>query len=115
MILIQNGRRFIAHSPTISISGEECDRARKAAQKASLEASMEPSKAGSSRGPMVGPQIETPNSFLRAVKKAPTSGTRWHNPPGTKKWNEAQTEEGHIYYWNIDTNGKKIFFKVNIL
>jgi len=84
--------------------GEECDRARKAAQKASLEASMEPAKAGSSRGPMVGPQIETPNSFLRAVKKAPTSGTRWHNPPGTKKWNEAQTEEGHIYYWNIDTN-----------
>ena len=69
---------------------------------------MEPAKAGSSRGPMVGPQIETPNSFLRAVKKAPTSGTRWHNPPGTKKWNEAQTEEGHIYYWNIDTNGKKI-------
>ena len=53
---------------------------------------MEPAKAGSSRGPMVGPQVETPNSFLMAVKKAPTSGTRWHNPPGTKKWNEAQTE-----------------------
>ena len=75
---------------------------------------MEPAKAGSSRGPMVGPQIETPNSFLMAVKKAPTSGTRWHNPPGTKKWNEAQTDEGHIYYWNIDTNGKKIFLKVKI-
>ena len=75
---------------------------------------MEPAKAGSSRGPMVGPQVETPNSFLMAVKKAPTSGTRWHNPPGTKKWNEAQTDEGHIYYWNIDTNGKKIFLKVKI-
>ena len=75
---------------------------------------MEPTKAGSSRGPMVGPQVETPNSFLMAVKKAPTSGTRWHNPPGTKKWNEAQTDEGHIYYWNIDTNGKKIFFQSQI-
>ena len=88
-------------------SDDYSDRARKAAQLAALEASREPVKAGTSKGTMVGPQIDAPSSWLNIIK-APTSGTKWHNKPGTKKWHEAKSDEGHTYYWNVDTNGKRV-------
>lgn len=82
---------------------EESDRARKAAQLAALEASREPVKAGTSKNAMVGQQIDAPPFWLNTIK-APTSGTKWHNKPGTKKWHEAKSDHGHTYYWNTDTN-----------
>jgi len=87
----------------IEAEAEESDRARKAAQLAALEASKEPVKPGPSKGPMVGPQIDAPSSWLKVIQ-APTTGTKWHNEPGTKKWHEAKSDEGYTYYWNIDTN-----------
>ena len=64
--------------------------------------------------PIVGQQIETPPFWLNTVK-APTSGTKWHNKPGTKKWHEAKSDLGHTYYWNVDTKGKKtiLYLKIN--
>lgn len=82
---------------------ESSDRARKAAQLAALEAQMQPQTSSNKNGPMVGPQIDAPSSWLKTIK-APTSGTKWHNEPGTKKWYEAKSEEGYTYYWNIETN-----------
>ena len=42
---------------------------------------------------------------------APTSGTKWHKEPvsegGPKKWYEAKSEDGSIFYWNVETNGEK--------
>jgi len=84
---------------------DESEKARTAAQLAALQASMDNAGASGSKGPMVGPQIEAPKSWLNTVK-APTSGTKWHNEPGTKKWYEAKSDEGYTYYWHIDTNGK---------
>lgn len=84
------------------------DRARTAAQLAALEAQMAPQIPGPSKGPMVGPQIAAPSSWLKKIQ-APTSGTKWHNAPGTKKWHEAKTDEGHIYYWHIETFGKRFW------
>ena len=45
-----------------------------------------------------------PNLFKKV--SAPTSGTKWHNEPGDKKWYEAKTDEGHTYYWHLETHGK---------
>ena len=56
----------------------------------------------------IGPQFENVKPLFRKIE-APTSGTKWHNAPGTKKWYEAQSDEGHTYYWNTETNGNKIF------
>lgn len=81
---------------------ESSDRARKAAQLAALEAQMQPQTSGKN-GPMVGPQIDAPSSWLKTIK-APTSGTKWHNEPGTKKWYEAKSDEGYTYYWHVETN-----------
>merc|ERR1719510_397626 len=87
-------------------------------------------KPGTSKS-SIGPQIEIPSAFKEAVgvaskkldgtsaaevgvhknapslfKKvsAPTSGTKWHNEPGDKKWYEAKTDDGHTYYWNIENH-----------
>ena len=38
--------------------------------------------------------------------KASTSGTKWHKPAPPKFWYEAKNEEGHSYYWNVNTKGK---------
>ena len=84
---------------------EEADKARRAAQLAALQATMDEPTAGPSKGQMVGPQIEAPVSWLKTVR-AKTSGTRWHNEPGARKWHEAKSDEGHIYYWHVETNGK---------
>jgi len=81
---------------------DESERARNAAQMAALEASMEPQAPGPSVA-AIGPQIETAKPLFRKIE-APTSGTKWHNAPGTKKWHEAQSDEGHTYYWNTETN-----------
>ena len=96
---------------------EEADRARKAAQLAALEAQMQPTTPGTSKGPMVGPHIEAPASWLKKIE-APTSGTRWHNEPGSKKWLEAKTDEGYTYYWHRETHGKSLkmlFFYTRLL
>jgi len=82
---------------------EEADKARRAAQLAALQATMDEPTAGPSKGQMVGPQIEAPVSWLKTVR-AKTSGTRWHNEPGARKWHEAKSDEGHIYYWHVETN-----------
>lgn len=34
---------------------------------------------------------------------APTSGTKWHKPGVPKNWYEANTAEGHKYYWHVHT------------
>ena len=47
-----------------------------------------------------------PNLFKKV--SAPTSGTKWHNEPGEKKWYEAKTDEGHTYYWHLETHGKNL-------
>ncbi len=33
--------------------------------------------------------------------QAPKSGTKWHKE---KAWFEAKTEEGHTYYWHVETH-----------
>ena len=38
--------------------------------------------------------------------KASTSGTKWHKPAPPKFWYEAKNEEGHSYYWNVNTKGR---------
>ena len=48
-----------------------------------------------------------PNLFKKV--SAPTSGTKWHNEPGEKKWYEAKTDEGHTYYWHLETHGKNLW------
>eukprot|EP00088_Acartia_fossae_P006860 TRINITY_DN1316_c0_g1_i1.p1 TRINITY_DN1316_c0_g1~~TRINITY_DN1316_c0_g1_i1.p1 ORF type:complete len:328 (-),score=83.42 TRINITY_DN1316_c0_g1_i1:157-1140(-) len=45
---------------------------------------------------------EEGNKEINPVK-ATTSGTKWHKPPAPKYWYEAKNEDGHSYYWNINT------------
>ena len=52
----------------------------------------------------IGPQPDGPPTIKKVV--APTSGTKWHNEPGVKKWYEAKSDEGYTYYWNTETHGK---------
>jgi len=35
--------------------------------------------------------------------EAPKEGTKWHNPPDAKKWFEAKTDDGTIYFWHVET------------
>jgi hypothetical protein len=37
--------------------------------------------------------------------EAPKSGTKWHKDSEPKKWYEAVSEEGHTYFWHVETNG----------
>ena len=38
---------------------------------------------------------------------APKGGTKYHNEgPNYKLWYEAKTDEGHTYYFHVQTNGK---------
>ena len=37
---------------------------------------------------------------------APKSGTKWHKDD-TKKWFEAKSDDGHIYFWHVETNGNR--------
>jgi len=36
-----------------------------------------------------------------ASVEAPKTGTQWHRE---RKWFEAKTEAGHVYYWHVETN-----------
>ena len=42
--------------------------------------------------------------------EAPKSGTKWHNPPDAKKWFEAKTGDGTIYFWHVESHGKLFYF-----
>lgn len=66
----------------------------------------------------IGPQIPSAFSTSGMLRKidAPTSGTRWHNEPGTKKWYEAKDDDGNSYFWHVETNGnEKVLLKVKQL
>ena len=56
----------------------------------------------------VGVHKNAPSLFKKV--SAPTSGTKWHNEPGDKKWYEAKTDDGHTYYWHIENHGKNFYF-----
>ena len=52
----------------------------------------------------IGPQMEFNPTPFKTIK-AHTSGTKWHNEPGDKKWHEAKSDDGHTFYWNSETHG----------
>eukprot|EP00096_Caligus_rogercresseyi_P008711 TRINITY_DN2809_c0_g1_i1.p1 TRINITY_DN2809_c0_g1~~TRINITY_DN2809_c0_g1_i1.p1 ORF type:complete len:329 (-),score=87.29 TRINITY_DN2809_c0_g1_i1:148-1134(-) len=64
----------------------------------------EMAQALSEESPSIGPSL--PKS-LQCVE-APKSGTKWHKSEATKGglklWYEAQSDEGHTYYWHVESN-----------
>ena len=36
--------------------------------------------------------------------EAPKGGTKYHKPEDAKKWFEAKSEDGTIYYWHVETH-----------
>ena len=58
----------------------------------------------------IGPSTLEGSSFKKIT--APTSGTKWHNEPGDKKWHEARSDEGYTYYWNTKTHGNKVMISL---
>lgn len=55
------------------------------------------------------PEIEGSSNLLRKID-APTSGTKWHKVHGgvsPNKWYEARSEDGHVFYWNVETMESK--------
>lgn len=39
----------------------------------------------------------------RKAVEAPKGGTKWHKDQ-PKQWFEAKTDDGHTYYWHVDTH-----------
>jgi len=104
---------------------EIAEKAKKAAAKAGFDTGQpSTSKAGPSRDPMlecipdrrrthsecsddlVQPEDGDDDESSPKVRKmeAPKSGTKWHNPPDAKKWFEAKTGDGTIYFWHVESH-----------
>jgi len=95
--------------------GGESSRARMAAAKAGF------STASTSRDPMLecipdrpppqqddsgdegGGGSQAKQGKLERVE-APKGGTKYHKPEDAKKWFEAKSEDGTIYYWHVETH-----------
>ncbi len=87
--------------------------AEKAAIEAAANAAKEAAQQGKSAslasiGPIAGPSAPVSSSSGGPLKPvdAPKSGTKWHKEKETnnKQWYEAKTEEGHTYFWHVESH-----------
>lgn len=67
-------------------------------------------EGGEVPSPLSGSGLDSKKPGLRRIE-APMSGTKWHNQASRtaaspKHWFEAVSEEGHTFYWHIESQGK---------